>query len=223
SATYRVTNSSGQVVESAEMDTVGANAGLFNVNPFPTRKSSGELQSYFSPGDMNSTTECNLVVDSTSLGGIPMPCVLVESMSRGGAVRSATSLGFSTGVRHAVWVIKDTSYGPPSDLDRQFVTIYSGPGGEFVWVDEPGSVIETWVQMKKVVERRMSATEISNLLNDILDLFKNHPGCEEKINAILGELASSSGFNAGTIRQIIERFRTNGIIFTTDVPNEGSE
>jgi hypothetical protein len=68
----------------------------------------------------------------------------------------------------------------------------------------------------------MSDSEVNDLLNDILDLFKNHPGCEEKINDLLGELKKSSGYDAGSIRGIIARFRSYGIVFTADVPNQTS-
>jgi hypothetical protein len=183
SATYRATNSSGQVGESAEMDIVGANAGLFNTNPWPVPKSSGELQPYFSTSDLNSKAECSLAspkkkddgaggrgVDEGS-GGIPMPCALLDSMARGDAIGSMRSYGFSMG-SHAVWVSKDTSYGT-SDLDRQVVTVYSGPGGEFVWVDDPGTVIETWVQTKK---KPIDPREVTRRLlsNDELALLKQH-------------------------------------------------
>src|SRR5262249_48619546 len=70
--------------------------------------------------------------------------------------------------------------------------------------------------------RRMDQSEISSLLNDVLSLFENHPGCESKINAILGELSKATGFDAGTIRDIVERFRSSGIVYTADIPNRGS-
>jgi len=156
-ATYRVTNSSGQVTESAEMDAVGANAGLFNSSPWPSPKSSGELQSYFSPGDLNGAAECYMGseqkdgvqvggqgVDEGGAGGVPMPCVLLESMARGDAIGSVKSYGFSMGSKHAVWINKDTSWGT-SDTDHNVVTIYSGPGGEYVWVDDHDAVLQSWV------------------------------------------------------------------------------
>jgi hypothetical protein len=69
----------------------------------------------------------------------------------------------------------------------------------------------------------MTKDEINASLNDILELFKNHPECEEKINAILSEMKNSSGFDGGSIREIIDRFRTNGMIFASDVSNESSQ
>jgi hypothetical protein len=156
SATYRATNSSGQVGESAEMDIVGANAGLFNTNPWPVPKSSGELQPYFSTSDLNSKTECSLAspkkddgaggrgVDEGS-GGIPMPCVLLDSMGRGDAIGSIRSYGFSMGSKHAVWVAKNTSWFTV-DPETEIQTKHNGPGGVYVWIDDPGA---TWVNPKK--------------------------------------------------------------------------
>jgi YD repeat-containing protein len=227
SATYRATNSSGQVGESAEMDIVGANAGLFNTNPWPVPKSSGELQPYFSTSDLNSKAECSLAspkkddgaggrgVDEGS-GGIPMPCALLDSMARGDAIGSMRSYGFSMGSKHAVWVSKDTSW-VTVDPETEILTKHYGPGGVYVWIDDPDT------GQKKPPGRKMTKDEINASLNDILELFKNHPECEEKINAILSEMKNSSGFDGGSIREIIDRFRTNGMIFASDVSNESSQ
>jgi hypothetical protein len=75
-------------------------------------------------------------------GGIPMPCVLLESMSRSEAIGSVKTYGFNMGSsKQPVWVNKDTSWGT-SDLDHNIVTVYSGPGGEYVWLDDPGHVLK---------------------------------------------------------------------------------
>jgi hypothetical protein len=68
----------------------------------------------------------------------------------------------------------------------------------------------------------MSNAEISSLMDDILALLTNHEGCESKINAILRELGKATGFDAGSIRDIVDRFRSEGIAYTADVPNESS-
>ena len=96
---------------------------------------------------MNSTTECYTGGDKGE-GGIPMPCVLLESMSRGNAVGEVKTYGFSMGSKTAVWVAKDTSTRTV-DPETEVVTENAGPGGEYVWVDDPGTVIEGWVQPQK--------------------------------------------------------------------------
>lgn len=180
-ATYRVTNSSGQIMGSAEMDTVGANAGLTNSNPWPSPKSSGEMQSYFSPSDLNSAAECSLVSgNSIKVGGrsvdgggdgIPMPCMLVDSMLRGESIGSSKTYGFRMGARHAEWVARDTSWAT-IDPKTGIMTVYSGPGGEYVWVDDPSSGIESWVQTKNPVHPRQVTRRL--LSNDELALLKQH-------------------------------------------------
>jgi hypothetical protein len=57
-------------------------------------------------------------------------------------------------------------------LDNQFVTVYSGAGGEFVWVDDPGTAIETWVQTKKPIDPRQVTRRL--LSNNELALLKKH-------------------------------------------------
>jgi hypothetical protein len=154
------------------MDIVGANAGLFNTNPWPVPKSSGELQPYFSTSDLNSKAECSLAspkkddgaggrgVDEGS-GGIPMPCALLDSMARGDAIGSMRSYGFSMGSKHAVWVSKDTSW-VTVDPETEILTKHYGPGGVYVWIDDPDT------GQKKPPGRKMTKDEINALLNDIL-------------------------------------------------------
>jgi YD repeat-containing protein len=207
-ATYRVTNSSGQIVESAEMDTVGANAGLFNSNPWPTPKSSGELQSYFSPADLNSTAECSMVspkkddskgggkgVDEVG-GGIPMPCILLESMLRGDSIGSIKSYGFSMRSQHAVWIAKDTSWST-TDPTTQIPTIYSGPGGEYVWVDDPGSGIETWVQTKNPMNKGtpLPESEVDRLKLALESVLKDST-CSRFVEALLNQIGVDTNSKA---------------------------
>jgi hypothetical protein len=68
----------------------------------------------------------------------------------------------------------------------------------------------------------MSQSEVLSLMDDILNLFKSHPDCESKINDILRELSRATGFDAGNIRDIVERFKNDGIVYTADIPNESS-
>jgi hypothetical protein len=202
-ATYRTTNSSGQIMSSAEMDAVGANAGLFNSSPWPAPRSSGELQSYFSPGDLNSTTECSLVsgntiqvggqsVDEGGAGGVPMPCPMVGT---GDAIGSVRTFGFSMRSKNAIWVSKDTSSGT-SDLNNNIVTVYSGPGGEFIWVDDPSKVIETWVQTKNPMNKGtpLPDKEVDRLKQALASVLKDST-CSRFVEALLNQI----GVNTNTL------------------------
>lgn len=50
------------------------------------------------------------------------------------------------------------------------------------------------------------------MVDDILKLFKDHP--EGWTNQLLSEMGNSTGFSAGTIGDILEKFRQNGTIHT---------
>jgi len=56
----------------------------------------------------------------------------------------------------------------------------------------------------------LNRDQVSSLIDDVYKMFKNNPGCEEWTNKLLGELANSTGFDAGSIRDILEDFRQNG-------------
>jgi len=64
--------------------------------------------------------------------------------------------------------------------------------------------------------RKLSKSEISSLMDSILKLFKNHHDCERSMDKLLGELKASTGYDAGSIRDVIEAFRQNGIAYPGD-------
>ncbi len=66
----------------------------------------------------------------------------------------------------------------------------------------------------------MSGSEVSGLMDSMLNLFKQHPECEPYLNSLLGELKSSTGYDAGSIRDVIEAFRKNGIGYLSDEPGQ---
>jgi RHS repeat-associated protein len=57
----------------------------------------------------------------------------------------------------------------------------------------------------------LSRSEISSLMDDILKLFTDHSDCKGSMNTLLAELKRSTGYGAGSITDIIEAFRNNGI------------
>lgn len=68
--------------------------------------------------------------------------------------------------------------------------------------------------------RKMSRDETSAILDDLLKTIYHHPGCEDALNQLLGELKSETGYGAGTITDIIEAFRKSGIAYTDDAIGE---
>jgi hypothetical protein len=71
-------------------------------------------------------------------------------------------------------------------------------------------------------EREMSKDEVSSLMDSVLKLLETKAGCEAKINALLSELGKMTGLNVGSIRDIVERFRQDGIVITNDTPGGSS-
>ena len=64
--------------------------------------------------------------------------------------------------------------------------------------------------------RALSRSEILSLMDSILELFKNHHDCERSMDKLLGELKASTGYDAGSIRDVIEAFRQDGIAYQGD-------
>lgn len=67
--------------------------------------------------------------------------------------------------------------------------------------------------------RSLSRSEVSSLIDDILKLFQDRTGCEDWTNKALAEMSKSSGFNAGSIKDILENFRATGNIYTRGAVN----
>jgi len=61
-----------------------------------------------------------------------------------------------------------------------------------------------------------SRSDVSSLMDGILKLFKDHPNCEGSMNQLLGELKTSTGYDAGSIKDVIEAFRANGIAYADE-------
>ena len=119
----------------AEMDPLGADAHTFKPPSWPAPASAGKLEPYYGIPDLNSPFH-GCVVD-----WVPTDCDTAAHFLAIGFVKSGyvDPISSSTARRRAIWVPKDTSYGV-SDLTNNTVTIYSGSGGEYVSVDEPGEL-----------------------------------------------------------------------------------
>jgi RHS repeat-associated protein len=85
-----------------------------------------------------------------------------------------------------------------------FGGLYDFPGPEST--DDPGGPP---IRPQKPVG--LSRSEISSLMDDILKLFRDHSDCKGSMNTLLAELKRSTGYGAGSITDIIEAFRNNGI------------
>jgi YD repeat-containing protein len=166
------------------------------------------------------------------IGGDPSDlsggCVLDNLPTNCGFIRNdAAELKSISGVMKGivnnqipVWVPDDSKdwWEPglpdPTNPDQLAQGSYHiGNGGHFEWI--PGAPITNFLTLRpQLSPRALVRAEVSSLVDDILKLFQDHPGCEEWTNKLLAEMAKSSGFSAGTIRDILESFRQNGTVYT---------
>lgn len=88
----------------------------------------------------------------------------------------------------------------------------------------PGSILtmaaNVQVQQRQNTSGALSRSEVSSIMDSISNLLKAHPDCEGYLNKLLGELKSSTGYNAGNIADVIEAFRKNGIAYMSDEPGQ---
>lgn len=68
--------------------------------------------------------------------------------------------------------------------------------------------------------RRMSKDEIKSFMDEISQFLSDNPECETAVNSLLSEMEDITGFDAGTIRDIIARFMNYGIVY--DLGSGGS-
>jgi hypothetical protein len=72
-------------------------------------------------------------------------------------------------------------------------------------------------------ERMLTPDEVSGLIEDIHSLFKAHSQCEDFMNSLLGELKTTTGYQASSnIGEALESFKRDGHIFTTGSVNGSS-
>ena len=53
-------------------------------------------------------------------------------------------------------------------------------------------------------------------MDNIIKVLDEHPECEKYTNDLIEELAATTGYNPGTIREIVDQFRRTGAILTED-------
>jgi hypothetical protein len=193
---------------SQELDPLGGDAGVSAQTQIPDEGlllSQGSSYSAANPGMTYSMNGIRVPAeDFIAFAGFELRDIL-------GLVEAYARQRAKPGIPH--WIIPDAVPGVKQRIALE-EALLSGKGIP--------DLLALLPQDPNSLTRRMSQAEISSLMDDILALFKTHSDCESNINAILKELAKASGFDAGSIRDIVERFRSNGIIYTADVPNQSS-
>ncbi len=144
------------------MDPIGANAGIIKPITWPEPTSSGKLEPYYGVSELNSA------YDGCEVNGVPMDCNEAAHVEKTGAgkVTVPNPVDPSKGGRRRLeWARRDTSYAT-TDLEANTVTIYSGSGGEFVWMEEPGAGLETFVQNRQL-QKPVTASELKRIRTDV--------------------------------------------------------
>lgn len=96
------------------------------------------------------------------------------------------------------------------------------PSREFFYAGR--EVWEQWVWrfFQRPRERNLSKDQIKSFMDEIKQFLTDNPDCEAGLNEILSELKDITGFDGGSIRDIIDRFVQDGILRVSGMPNESS-
>jgi hypothetical protein len=188
-ASHRVANAQGSNMGGGELDPMGANAGTIKPITWPQPNSPGKLEPYYGVPELNSATQ-GCVAD-----GVPIPCDMAFAMTANGMttiIYMDPSLA-ATGRLREVWVPEDTSYGV-IDPDTGIMTIYSGPGGYFTWIEDPNAALQTSLNFRKRHDgsRALTSDEVANLLGDLNKLLAD-PECAAFLKAVLDQLKTDTG------------------------------
>jgi YD repeat-containing protein len=201
-ASYRPTNPQGGVGLAKEMDPIGANAGTMKPITWPEPTSSGKLEPYYGIPELNSA------YDGCEVNGVPMDCNDAAHLEKIGAGKATVvnPIDPSRGGRlRPEWARKDTSYAT-TDLETNTVTIYSGSGGEFVWVEELGAGLETFVQKRQRQKKpAVWFVPLGDLRKGLGDLLKKKD-CADYVQKLLNEAKRLFGGNYDSINNIWEGF-----------------
>lgn len=182
-ASHRVVNVNGFNVKSAENDPLGANAGLFKPITWPPPSSPGKIEPFYGVPELNSATQ-GCVAD-----GVPIPCDMALPMLTNGfaTLTHIDPLLASAGKKRPVWIPQDTSYGT-ANLNTLVVTIYSGSGGYFVWVEETvGQKLSPQNPVsEEIVTDSFTKSEVDQLYSGLEGILANKR-CNDFIAALLTE------------------------------------
>jgi RHS repeat-associated protein len=210
----RVTNSAGAVVSTIETDPWGADTARSSNAPFQPRK----FTSY--DRDQNGTDEAMFRRYNRWQSRFDQPDPY------DGSYNFTNPQSFN---RYAYVQNDPVNFVDPSGLnleepDHRWSATdginpmgFMGPGIHLETNSE-GDIIQRWIVFGPFGPQdsltALSRNEVSSLVGDIRKLFKDNPGCEEWTNKLLSEMKASTGFDAGTIGQILENFAQTGTIYS---------
>jgi YD repeat-containing protein len=206
-ASYRPTNAAGSVGFGAERDPFGADAGLFKPFTWPTPTGPGKVEPYYGIPELNSATQ-GCVAD-----GIPTPCEMALAMAGNGfaSIMYIDPALAASGRLREVWVPADTSHGV-IDPNTGIMTIYSGPGGYFTWVEDPNAALQTSLNFRNRHDgsRALTSVEVNSLLGDLNKLLAD-PKCANFLKAMLDQLKTDTGrsnFNTNNMTVLFQKVNT---------------
>ncbi|MFZ0061267.1 MAG: hypothetical protein WAL47_04455 [Pyrinomonadaceae bacterium] len=200
-ASYRLTGTTSYVdpENSAELDPFSSNMGLENPYQFPPDPPLPHKPNIFYPGfGTGATNYC-------------MADGIERSWSE---VFRLPSLGLAD-------QCQNNNCGPQvirhQGRDILIPLSYDRDTGELGYhPDEWGNTIRVKKLLPKPYKhhaqrmRKLTRDEVSSLIDDIYEMFKKNADCEKGINKLLDVLRDSTGYDAGSIGQILEDFRVNG-------------
>jgi YD repeat-containing protein len=229
-----VSNASIRGGAAAELDPLGMNAGL--INPFlshSTRPALQEARTYPGFADMMSGSQCRV-------DGIDYPCSMINSEATlqcpdndcgprrldvtnpDGEHRSILTLpfmAFANGVS-GFFLPGWAQMGTPQEQADIVLAAINGvnqTGMDSSHRQGQGQFANNFLPQN--TWRDLSRDEISKEMDNALNFLDKHPDCEKWLNKLLEELKNSTGLGAGSIRDIVERFRKDGIAVTDGATN----
>ena len=217
----RLTNSSGTVTSKVETDPLGT-----QVDDTANYNYSGGGSGSYNPMGFYGTPQMPNM--GCSVQSVPTPCSMATHMVNVGMYKPDQVLFGAPGTNGSLsgfGGLANIDYriggrGNPSNAITSHGRGYAFENG-YLWMNDQtpnsgdrgrrGEFVDLNHQQDSL--RPLGRSEISSLIDDIYKLFKDYPDCEGWTNKLLAKMAKSSGFSAGTIRDILENFRKNGTIF----------
>jgi len=200
-----------------EFDPVGAKVRNFHITP-PDRGDE--------PGDIPSGGGGSLDSRYSALGnpgagctldGVYMPCYMamrgVGTASDVMAVDPFYAVTARTSRRTPVWVDEDTSVGQivKDDAGDSEMTIYSGAGGSYEWIDDPDDVLEVFTQPLMPQNSQQPAPEKEGIAGNLKTALEDQ-GCSGFIKALLGRVATEANplVKGGDLLEILKLITAPG-------------
>ena len=148
------------------------------------------------------------------LDGIFMPCSIALRGRNSSDVVYVDPLAKSypsgrgrTGRTRPVWVVEDTSFAIRTG-DNQ-LTIYSGPGGHYDWIEDPNDVLEVFTQQRFHNPQNTVTAPIGDLEGNLQKILAQRTAlgtCEEYTTTLLAQAAKMFAGNYPHINTIMEGY-----------------